>query len=261
MIDISSELLNSYIASPQFNNMWEFYIQDWKETDYNISSLKVISTTLPFMQLESESHGTGHKYYTGYKMPENFSVTFREDSDFSVTNYFKEWERLIFDVYTGCFISSDAEKTRNGCFRYSKFELDATKKELFELAVTDRLSSIGKQAIETVQNKIVDVANSQVGAFIGVGRQTLEYGSKALRKEIGFDSQSGVSKLFKETDTKLYYFKGLRYLGISNQEGSYDSGEELNVVVNFAVDTVLDDNDLIEINSQSYSFRGTQRRN
>lgn len=226
MIDISSELLNSYEASPQFGNMWEFYMEDWNTSQFNISKLKVISTNLPFLQLENATHITGHKYYSGYKLPETFSITFREDSDFSVTNYFKTWEREIFDVVRGCFISSETDKIRNGVFVYSKFYSTATSSDLFEIGAIETLRGVGNSIVSTAsKNKVVSTVAS---GSINLGTSLI----------------TGMSKFFKEIPTQTYYFKGIRYLGIAEQSGSYDSPEELKITVNFAVDTILDSQSL-----------------
>jgi len=188
MIDISSELLDSYKSSPQFENMWDFYMEDWAESNFNISKLKVISTSLPFVSFENGTHISGNTYYTGYKMPDTFSITFREDSDFSITNYFKKWEAEIFDIYTGCFISSEKQKTRNGVFVYSKFKLNLKKDQVLSLMKINKAR--GRSELDfSKQFKLQDTRVFELKAirYLGISDHEASYTSgKELKVTVNF---------------------------------------------------------------------------
>lgn len=263
MIDISSDLYESFTAAPQFENMWDFNMLDWKKSNYNISQFKVISTSLPFLSFENGTHISGHTYYTGYKMPDTFSITFREDSDFAVTNYFKDWEAQIFNVHTGCFISSQVKKTRDGIFTYSKSKLKLTNEQLFALSVVNKLKAGAQMAVDTLDSRIVAMANEMTDKTSGMvanqARGLLQAGTSKAR-DLGSSTLSDlteastsakIAKYFELETTKSYSLIGIRYLGISAQEAGYTSGEELKVTVNFTVDTILDERE--EARAQNYS--------
>jgi len=123
MINIAEETYKDSLKNaPQFSNLWEFSIlDDWNDT-VGISKFRVESTSLPFPSLTVEKRSTGHHYYVGYELPESFSVTFREDVDFSVYRYFKNWQSKVFDLKTGTYISGkDVPHRKTGNIRFTTF--------------------------------------------------------------------------------------------------------------------------------------------
>jgi hypothetical protein len=123
MINIEAVYQDSMKVAPQYANMWDFSIvDDWTENS-GISTFKVESTSLPFPSLTVEKRVTGHHYYSGYELPESFSVTFREDKNFSVYTYFKNWQKQVFDLKTGTFISgANVPHKKTGTIRFTAFE-------------------------------------------------------------------------------------------------------------------------------------------
>jgi len=79
--------------SLQNPNLWEFYIID---APTNLKFL-ITDITLPFEKLETETRNTGSKHYTGFTPVGDFSITFRETTDFDVQNYLTEWKNSIYD--------------------------------------------------------------------------------------------------------------------------------------------------------------------
>lgn len=242
MIDIQNEMFNSYSESPQFSNLWDFYLLDWYNSSFNISKLKVISSSLPMIKFNYESYDpTGQKYYTGFALPESFSIVFREDSSFSVFNYFKEWESQIFDEETGCFISDENEKTRDGVLQYTKFVLNASYRDLFERFTLQKIENLAKQAQATAFNTIPNLGNKiPGGASMPYAKQILQSSMSKLAKDTDFSLISPIGELFTEEITKSFDFLGVRYLGMGEIQNNYEQSNELSITVNFAVDRITD---------------------
>lgn len=90
-IEYAESALNEMGAS-QFSNLWYLYFTDNQNTQF-----KVVDTTLPFINFETQTMNTGEKYYTGFTPVETFTVTLREDVNFSVYNYFKSWQDSFYN--------------------------------------------------------------------------------------------------------------------------------------------------------------------
>lgn len=248
-LDSKTEILNNLGTAAQFASQWEFYIEDWDQSEYKISRFKVISSNLPMVRLTTQTHKTGQSYYTGYTMPSTVSLSLREDVDFSVYNYFKDWESKIFDEQTGCFISSPEVKTKNAVLKYTAYTLDAKKSDFYKLAIAEGASGIANRLTGTAFEQV----NRQVSLFTGA---TGLNNSMALPQEItklttgplkpvqgSISSLFGgdyLSSLFKEKVTKEFNFLGLRYQGMGDISNSYGSDNELTISVNLAVDRVTD---------------------
>lgn len=236
MISLVDEMYNSYMYSPQMENLWDFYIEDWDESYYNISKFKVISASVPQLSLSYGSHNTGSKFYSGYEMPNTFSVTFREDTKFSVFNYFKVWERKVFDERTGQFISNDKIKTKQGFLEFKKYSIDMNNKKLLQRFALDKAETLLNNTVNTAFVQVKNVANALPGATMPYGRQFIQNSVK----KTSISLQPSIGDLFKEETTKSFYFHNIRYLGIENISTSYEAGDELQITVQFAVDAVTD---------------------
>ena len=240
MISIVDEFKESYKAPPQLENLWDFEMEDWMTSNLNISKFKVITTSIPQLKLETLSHNTGHKYYSGFAMPESFSITFREDALFSVYRYFKRWEREIFDVEKGVFISSRYPKTRAGVLKYSTFVLNADARRLFEISTMNKIENIAKQAQETVFTRVENVATQIPGIAMPYSKQLFGSQLSSLAKKTGLtEISSTIGSLFEEVVTYQFNFIGIRYLGISDFTPTYDSQNELTITVDFSVDSII----------------------
>lgn len=79
-------------GNTQFSNFWYLYFTDAQETQF-----KVVDTTLPFINFATQTMNTGEKYYTGFTPIETFTVTLREDVNFSVYNYFRNWQNSFYN--------------------------------------------------------------------------------------------------------------------------------------------------------------------
>jgi hypothetical protein len=90
-IDYAESALNE-IGASQFSNLWYLYFTDNQNVQF-----KVVDTTLPFINFETQTINTGEKYFTGFTPIETFTVTLREDVDFSVYNYFKAWQDSFYN--------------------------------------------------------------------------------------------------------------------------------------------------------------------
>lgn len=236
MIHLVDNLYESFSSSPQMENLWDFYLDDWSTTKYNISRFKVISTSVPQLTLEYDSHNTGNKYYSGYTLPSTFDLVLREDTKFSVYNYFKAWEREIFDDKTGQFISNDKEKTKQGFLEFKKFSIDMNNKKLLQRFAIDKAQTLLNNVTNTAFVQVQNVANALPGAAMPYGRQFM----KNSIKKTNISLQPSIGDLFKEETTKSFYYHNVRYLGISDITTSYEAGGELQLTVKFAVDTVTD---------------------
>lgn len=240
MISIVDEFKESYKAPPQLENLWDFEMEDWETSNLNISKFKVITTSIPQLKLETLSHNTGHKYYSDFVMPDTFSITFREDTLFSVYRYFKRWEREIFDVRQGVFISSEYPKTRSGVLKYSTFVLNADARKLFEISTMNKIENIAKQAQETIFTRVENLATNIPGIAMPYSKQLFGSQLSSLAKKTGLTKiSSTLGSLFEEEVTYQFNFIGIRYLGVSNFTPAYESQNELTITVDFSVDVVV----------------------
>jgi hypothetical protein len=255
MIGFSDQLYNSYRFSPQLANMWDFYLTDWEESDYEINRFKVIETSVPMLSLETESRSNGEKVYVGYAMPESFSITFREDSNFSVFNYFKEWEREVFDQSTGQFKSRDRNSgqykspVRTGTLLFQKSSL------------TMQALSSTSQTLNVLQNGIIASKNAVYQKIRGsspfsanistfVGNQIRELASTVpglTGARTNFFSK--MNDLISVEVTKSFTYHNVRFKGIQEVSASYENSDELQITIDLTLDAVTDDLDEASRNS------------
>lgn len=102
-------------------NTWEFYITGvtaGASTPINFK-FHVIDTTLPFEKLETETRNTGSKHVIGFTPVEGFSITFRENTDFDVYNYFDQWKNQVYDTVRKVF-RTGPNKTRTGILAFQR---------------------------------------------------------------------------------------------------------------------------------------------
>ena len=94
-IEVIQELTSVAKLAFQHSSLWELLIEGAEDMKFRISSV-----SLPFIAFETQTRKTGSKHYIEYKPEEDFSITFRETSDFSTYDYFKDWQDQIFDYRT-----------------------------------------------------------------------------------------------------------------------------------------------------------------
>lgn len=146
IIDTSFDNSNHQLA-----NLWEFYISKKQGEEWPLVA-RVISTSLPFINLAFETRNTGEKAYTGFTPIESFSITFYENRDFSTYQYFKDWMNSVFDENQGTFISmeSGVEKgseqdliNRTGFLTFESFKVEGQRAiEIFVKEITKGLNDI-----------------------------------------------------------------------------------------------------------------------
>ena len=239
MIDIKDEMFNDYsVYGPQMSNLWEFFIDDWDEYGH-VSKIKVVSTSLPFITLEQEKRHTGHHFYSGYTMPDTFSITFREDTNFSVTKYFEDWRDRVFDMDKGVF-RSGVNQTKTGFIAFSTFKFKEDVNIGLKRYAIGKAENLLTQARGTVLNKLKEVTTGFLpGATQAIGRGIVQRGISEFNKKVGdLSLQPKIGELFEEVQTRSYTLYGLRYLGMSDVSLDYGNQEQLQVTVNLGMDFI-----------------------
>ncbi len=242
MINTLDSLYKDFTYSPQLANIWEFYIEEDWESEEGISKFKVVSTNLPFPSLEQEQRNTGHHFYSGYTMPDSFSITLREDSNFSVYKYFKKWQDSVFDVRSGVFKSGNgANKIKTGAIEFGKFKLKKDS-QLFKSMAINKIENLFVQAKDTAfEFAKREVTKGIPGRANSISRQVIQSGAQQLNKKIGDTIDfPDYSDLFEYVITQTFELKGLRFLGISDISLDYSNSEQLQLTVNLGVDYIED---------------------
>lgn len=194
----------SYNIPPQMNNLWDFSLSDWNtEDNKNVTKFRVASVDLPFIvTLETETHPTGKNYYTSYTYSSEFSVELREDTSFSVTNYFRDWLLSIFDPINGNFISSPESKLKTGTLTFYTYRLNSSNYMSFSSTyVAEKMRSLTSATPSTYSN---------------------------------------YSDVFEEVSTKIYTLDNVRFKSMDSYSLSYDDGEQLIVKANLIADRIYD---------------------
>ena len=155
---ISYNLRRLQFLSLQNPNLWEFYITDAP------SDMKFLVTevALPFEKLETETRNTGTKHYTGFTPIEDFTITFRETTGFTVFNYLKAWMNEIYDPIQRVFISGvDANRIGTIAFEKPVFLFHAYSK-IFTFNKL-KIKGIGDQSLNyTTQDSLTITATFTV---------------------------------------------------------------------------------------------------
>ncbi len=239
MIGNSDKLLGSYSNPAQLTNLWDFYFVDWRG---EMNVMKVVNTNLPYLvTLETGKYDTlGTHFYNGFTFPESFSVTFREDTNFTVYNYFKEWLDIIFDTKEATFksynMNSPIEKSREGfivMYSYRFNEESINLKSVIDNKLRTLYENISDTYVEKAKNLVRGGNINIAGALFRT--DTFENVSRGLNEAL-----SNNKKYFDEIETKVFKLKGIRFLGITDSNLDYETSEELKITVNFSVDKVED---------------------
>ncbi len=79
-------------GTAQLANLWDFYIDGYEDVKF-----RVLSSSLPFPKFTHYTRSTGEKVYQGLEHIETITLQFREDVDWTVYTYFKDWMDLIIN--------------------------------------------------------------------------------------------------------------------------------------------------------------------
>lgn len=236
---------------PQFINLWDFYLEDWESSSqpndttkkYNVSRFDVEDTSLPFpFSFTSEKYSTGKKYYTGVEFSTDFSVTIRENSNFTVYKYFEEWMSKIYNAEKGHFISSNEPKTKTGTILFYSFKF---KEDSFNIFSKEYVTNKLKNAQVTSSQTLIQQAKKQASKIIPypMSMITSQLGSIA---SAGVQSATntlmasqGLGSLFEEVVTATFSIQNVRILGVDDWSLSYGDGEQMKVKANFDSDRVI----------------------
>ena len=141
----------------RLNTLWDFYFEDTPE-----SRFLVVTTSLPFFNLDTETRDTGAKHYSNFNPEEGFSITFNETNDFQVYEYFKEWrDKHIFDPETRRFRLGNHTKNAILAFQsYNKGKLEYIKAFKFD--------GILFKGMEDFSLNYTDSANQQITVSFAV---------------------------------------------------------------------------------------------
>ncbi len=233
----------SYAIGPQYNNLWDFTLEDWSNNNaYSINQFNMISTTLPFVaSLETEKYSTGENYYTDFSYPGAFSIELRENTRFTVHDYFQQWLLQIFDPIKGNFISSKTSKTRNGTLSFYSYKINSEAYRMFSKKfVTDKLNGLQTMASQTMIQQAKKVANSTLPYPMGyiasqgasIASAKVQSGLNSLMPKFG--------EMFEEVVTKTFTIENIRFLGMDETSLDYTGGDQLTLKVNFAADRFYD---------------------
>ena len=236
MIDIKNEMLGDYETyGPQFTNLWEFYIDDWNDYGH-ISKLKVLSTSIPFITFEQGKRHTGHHHYTGYNFPESITVSFKEDTNFSVSKYFEAWRDRIFDTRKGVF-KSGVEQTKTAyvsfySFRFVPGALQRLQNEVVSGA-ENLLIQERESALSRLENTSSDLQSEK-------NRKSLVYDQiyENQKKVLEYSEQPSNESYLEEVETRMYTIYGLRYLSMSSISLSYEGSDQLKLDVTLGLDFI-----------------------
>lgn len=79
-------------GTAQLANLWDFYFDG-----YELIKFRVLTSSLPFPKFTHHTRSTGEKVYQGVEHIETVTLQFREDVDWTVYTYFKDWMGLIIN--------------------------------------------------------------------------------------------------------------------------------------------------------------------
>lgn len=230
-------------ASPQFLNLWDFFLEDWGDTStYNISRFDVEQTSLPsVVNFETDKFITGENYYTNVSYPDTVSLTLRENTDFSVYKYFEKWQSKIFDMEKGHFISGSPDRVKNGTIIFYTFRIKEGGYKFFsEKYILNKTRQLQTIVGQTLVQKAKQTAT-----------KILPYPMSLLANQAGSIASSKLQNLtntimpgqnmediFEEIETATFSLINLRYLGMGSHSLSYSGSEIMNVAVSFSCDRV-----------------------
>ena len=149
-IDIYTEILsNDY----QLANKWDFYF-----TDNPLIRFKVINAYVPFINLAVEKRSTGEHSYSGVNFLDEFSIDFRETTEFSTFNYFDIWRKQIFNYDKKTFksyLKGAPQITKTGILKFYKYNfLKEFETKTFQL-IDMRVLSIDPLTLTYDSNEIL----------------------------------------------------------------------------------------------------------
>jgi len=165
-------------SNHQLANLWEFYISKKEGEEWPLVA-KVISTSLPFINLTHETRNTGEKSYTGFTPIETFSITFYENRDFSTFQYFEDWMGAVFNEELGTFVSmeSGVEKGseqdlihRTGFLTFESFKMDGQRQiEIFT-----------KEVVKGLNDPTISYGNVRQAVFQAITKKEYSYPSTSV---------------------------------------------------------------------------------
>lgn len=240
-------LYGSYDKAPQLTNLWDFYLEDWVTgSKYSLSRFNMVGTSLPFMvSLETDSFNTGENYYSDFKYPNTFSVELREDTSFSVYDYFKYWMLEVFDPVTGNFISNrdinPKPRNKTGYIQFYSYKMNPKAYSLFsEQYIVEKLKGMTARASQTLIEQAKRVANKNVPYPLSLGlSQAASIAS--LKVQSGIASlMPEFSEMIEEVVTKSFTLENVRFLGMDDTSLSYSDGEQMVRKINLIADRFYD---------------------
>jgi hypothetical protein len=174
-------------------------------------------------------------------MPSTFSITIRENTEFSVYEYFKNWMNKVFDSVNGNFISSSEPKTKQATIQFYSYKMDPSAYRLFsEKYITEKVKNL--QAITS--QTLIQKAKKEASAALPFPLSRLaSQGGSILSSKVqnGLNSiMPDFGDMIEEVTTKTFVFENVRILGLEETALTYDDGEQLVWNVNFTADRFYD---------------------
>lgn len=247
MIGNLDSLNQSYSRAPQLTNLWDFYLEDWgNDSRYAVSRFNVVSSNLPFVaSLETDSFNTGENFYTDFKYPSSFTLELRENTEFTVYEYFKNWMSKVFDPVKGHFLSDRSvnpqSRTKMGTVHFYSYKLNPRAYSLFsEQFITEKIKGITARASQTMIEQAKRVANKNIP-------YPLSLGASQAASIVSGKVQSGIASLtpdfgdmFEEVTTKTFFMENVRFLSLGDTPLSYGEGDQLTLSVELVADRFYD---------------------
>lgn len=102
-----------YETDNQISILWD--IEVLNSNNASLLKTRVVSSTIPFLKINSERRLSGLISFKDISFPDEFSITLRESSNFSVYKFFKEWMSKFYNEEENTFktFSSKSEYEQN----------------------------------------------------------------------------------------------------------------------------------------------------
>jgi hypothetical protein len=97
----------------QLANKWFFILDDFLNLDFSVNS---VSLGLPSLNIGTTPFGL--TYAAGMELGNTFSITFRENVNWSSSNFFINWMNEIYDFDKKCFKLGFSQKVKSASLLY-----------------------------------------------------------------------------------------------------------------------------------------------
>ena len=102
-----------YETDNQLSTLWDLEVLNSDKTP--LLKTRIVESTIPFTQLNTERKFSGKVFFKDVTYPDEFSITLRESSNFTVYKFFKEVLDKFYDFEQNTFktFSSKSEYEQN----------------------------------------------------------------------------------------------------------------------------------------------------